>query len=149
LLTVVSGLMIGLVGFGITRLASSGFDELITTTIGSCIYLYVIGHMLLNNVKPSVYKSIGLHPRDLFHSNVFNDRNKAYRLKAIYVNEIIECQKRIDFNNDTNNARWKRFNKALRLVSYSPGLFLGLYLAIHFFSRVVFHTVYLPDQCCL
>src|SRR5882757_186318 len=50
LLTVVSGLLIALVGFGITRWSTSGYDALIATTMGCAIYLYVIIYILLNNI---------------------------------------------------------------------------------------------------
>jgi hypothetical protein len=132
LLTVVSGLLIGMVGFGISRWSTSGFDSLILTTICGAIYLYVITRKLLENLKPRLYQSIGLHPRAMFKDSLINERNSSYRLKAIYINEIIECQKRIDFNNNTNDKRWERFSLAVRLVSYAPPIFLGLYLIIQF-----------------
>jgi hypothetical protein len=134
LLTVVSGLLIGLVGFGITRWSTGRFDDLIATTIGCAIYLYVTIYILLNNIKPYQYKSVGLHPRRIFDDSMFNLANEDYRIEALYINEIIECQKRIDFNKDVNDARWGRFKKALRLVVLSPAVFLAIYGIIKLFS---------------
>jgi len=128
LLTVVAGLLIGLVGFALTRWAAVALDALILAAFAGSIYLLFIVRVLLKNLKPHIYNSVGVHPRDLFDDRVFNDRNKDYRLKAIYVNEIIECQKKIDINNETNKTRWRRFNSALRMVSYCPAVFFVLYL---------------------
>jgi len=134
LLTVVSSLLIGVIGFAITRWSTSGFDSLIATAITGSLYLYYIVHLLLENIKPQLYRSVGLHPRDIFDDRVFRLENKEYRMEALYINEIKECQKRIDFNSEKNNGRWERFNRALRLVSYAPAIFIVCYATIRIFA---------------
>jgi|SRR6185312_114734 len=135
LLTVVSGLLIGLVGYGITQWSTGKFNGLIATTFGCAIYLYAAIYLLFNNIKPYEYKSIGLYPRRIFDDSMFNLANESYRMEALYINEIIECQKRIDFNKKVNDDRWMRFKKALLLVVYSPAVFLIIYWIVKLFFR--------------
>lgn len=134
LLTVTCGILVGLIGFGINRWISADFDNLIGATFCCSVYLYIVIAVLFKNVRPSPYQSVGLHPRDIFDDKLFNNANKEYRMEALYINEIIECQKRIDFNKQTNDIRWRRFNRALRLIAFSPLVFLLLYGLIYLTS---------------
>src|SRR5690242_12592941 len=74
LLTVVSGLLIGVIGFGVNRW-STGFDSLVATSMIGSVYLYVIAHLLLKNIEPTLYKSVGLQPRTMFDDKLFNTEN--------------------------------------------------------------------------
>ena len=129
LLTVISGLMIALIGFAITRwTANSKADLLVWSTLLGSLYLYFIVWTLLKALQPKLYVPVGLHPKDMFTDDAINERNKDYRLKAFYINEIKECQMRIDRNKDTNEDRWALVIKALKLISYAPAIFIVLYI---------------------
>lgn len=127
-LTVISGLMIALIGFAISRWTSSRFDLLVGATLVGSLYLYYIIWQLMKALEPKPYAPVGIHPRDMFTDNAINENNESYRLKAFYVNEIIECQKRIDRNKDTNEIRWAMVKYALKLISFAPAVFIVLYI---------------------
>ena len=131
LLSIVSTLLIALVGFGITKLTATGFDVLVGTTLLSAIYLYVAAILLYQNIRPIRYQTLGLHPRRLFDDKLFNESNKEYRMEAIYINEIIECQKRIDTNTEVNEKRWRKYRLLLRMVLSFPIVVLGIYAFIY------------------
>jgi len=128
LLTVISGLMIALIGFAISRWASTKLDMMVGATLLGSFFLYYIVWQLLKALQPKLYTPIGIHPKDMFTDKAINENNKDYRLKAFYVNEIIEYQKRIDRNKDVNEERWALINYALKLISYAPAVFIVLYI---------------------
>jgi hypothetical protein len=70
----------------------------------ACAYLLALNIILLLNLLPKLYYSVGAEPREFFVDRVFNKENKKYRLIAIYVNEITEYQFRIR----KNKAQLKR-----------------------------------------
>ncbi len=76
---------------------------------------------LVRNFLPRSYLIPGAEPRDFFtKSDVFNAENKDYRLTAIYINEIVQTQVKIDFNKATNEKRWKGFRVIIYMFSAMP-----------------------------
>jgi len=125
LVTITTALLIGLMGYAVTRVDThSPKDCLFITAVSGIFYLYIPATLIVVNFMSKKYALPGSEPKDFFVDQTFADQNKPY-LKAIYCNEVIEYQKRIKYNKKKNNRRWNLFNIALILILLSP---LALYL---------------------
>ena len=137
LLTIVVGLMVGLVGFWINKWEKQEihhWDELLFTVAGAILYLLTMAFILVQNFLPRSYLIPGAELKDFFEkSDVFNPGNKDYRLTAIYINEIVQAQVKIDFNKTTNEKRWKSFRIIIYMLSALP-FTLGL---LYYLSTLV------------
>jgi hypothetical protein len=125
LVTIATALLVGLLGYAVNRADThSNKDRLVITAILGMFYLYIPTILIVINFMSKKYALLGAEPKDFFVAQLFNEQNNPY-LKAIYCNEIIQCQKRIKYNKKKNRRRWNLFNIALVLILLSP---LALYL---------------------
>lgn len=134
LTTVTSTLMIALFGYSLSRYVNQvKLDNLLLTAVIGLAYLFFIAILLFKNVRPNAYYSVGSEPMVLFTSNVFNERNRDYRMIVIYVNEIHEYQNRIAHNKSVNEKRWELYKIALILVVLTPVALTITYLLLRLF----------------
>ncbi len=80
---------------------------------------------------------MGSEPKDLFIKGYYNTTDKNKTLIMLYVSEINNYKKRIDFNKDLNLTRWDIFHNSIWKVILSPVLLALSYLI----SLVVFHCL--------
>lgn len=128
LLTLTLGLIIGLVGFSINRFGNNNIDELFFTSISGATYLFYAVLKMGRNFTPTSYMTVGAEPKLFFTDKVFNAQNEKFRLKQIYVNEILEYQRRIETNKETNERRWIIFNSSVKLLKFTPLVLVGVYV---------------------
>lgn len=126
LLTLTVGLIVALIGYSVSHYeASHVYNGLVFTSVWGAVYCFAIVLIIAMNFIPRSYLIPGAEPKDFFVDRVFNAGNGDYRMVAIYVNEIIELQSKIDFNKKTNARRWSLFNLSILLLSLLP-IVLGL-----------------------
>jgi hypothetical protein len=113
--------MIALFGYSLNKYVTDNhFDGLLYTAIVGLAYLFGVTILLFTNIRPIAYYSVGSEPKVLFNPNVFNEKNKDYRMIVLYVNEIHEYQNRIEHNKSVNKKRWKLYKIALIFVVLTP-----------------------------
>jgi hypothetical protein len=136
LLTITSGLLVGLVGYSINRWDSKTvFDPLLVSAIGSIIYLLVPAAIMCFLVVPTSYSITGAPPKPFFSDIFFNDDiTKDKRLAMFYANEIVNYQVRITLNLEKNQKRWKRYTTAFLFIALSPLAFIIIYLIATFLA---------------
>lgn len=128
LLTLVVGLIVGLIGFSISHYETlHHYNELIFVSSWGAVYLFAAAVVIILNFVPKSYYVLGAEPKDFFEDRVFNKANSEYRIVAIYVNEIIQTQIKINNGKRTNNNRWRLFNVSLFLIGSLPLIIGGLY----------------------
>lgn len=128
LLTLAVGLIVGLSGFCINRHETlHKWDELSFCAGWGALYIFIIAIIIAQNFIPKSYLIPGAEPKDFFIDNVFNKKNAEYRLIAIYVNEIVQTQVKINYNKNTNDKRWHLFNISLFIIAATPLVFAGIY----------------------
>jgi hypothetical protein len=126
LLVVSVTIIVTLIGYSITRWEKHHYwDSLLFSSVTGATYLFVAGLFILYNLLPKNYFTVGAEPKDFFSDRVFNTANKNYRLVAIYVNEINECQKRIVANKILNEKKWSNYKWAIRMLYFLP-IILGI-----------------------
>lgn len=133
LLTVVSGLIIGITAYIIKRWGEiHTLNDLLTAAIIGDIYLFSIGFLSVLNIQPLKYDPVGSLPKDLlsepfFHKSIPNDE----RIIRYYVSESEDYQHRIEKNNAKNSKRWKIYKFSLWAFLVTPIIFgLSYYLAV-------------------
>jgi hypothetical protein len=128
-LTIAVTILIALIGFSINRWEKRHeWDHLLVSATIGAFYLISITTLILKNLLPKNYYIMGAEPRDFFVDRVFNDANKSYRLTAIYVNEINECQKRITADKNNNEIRWKNLKHSLIMLFLVPLVLAATYI---------------------
>ncbi|WP_121809869.1 hypothetical protein [Mucilaginibacter kameinonensis] len=123
LLTLVSGVLIGLVAYAIGKWKDTPhLDTLLFTAIVGIFYFLILGLIfILESVTPSEYLLPGTNPEAYFNIGFFNDRLKDDdRLLAFYKVEIINFKERIEENTKKNDRRWKMYVLCLRAIFFSP-----------------------------
>lgn len=135
-MTIAIAIIVALIGFAISRWdKNQRWDELVVAAAVGAFYLFVSGTFILYNLTPKNYYGTGAEPKDLFIDKIFNKDNESYRMIAIYVNEIIECQKRIKENKITNDKKWARYRRALWMLYFVPVVLSAAYfIAYPFFQ---------------
>jgi len=75
-LTIVSGLLVGLVGYAINRWEMSKIDPLFYSAVLSMLYLFVPASMLCSLIIPAQYSISGSPPKPFFNDTFFNETVK-------------------------------------------------------------------------
>ena len=122
LITLVSGLLIALIGYSFNRWQTIHyFDDLLKICAITIGYLFVIIFMLASNILGKDYSVVGSEPKalliDMFFSGAVSD---AKRLIHFYVSETVQYQGRIEKNKQTNKNRWILYNISLIMVITIP-----------------------------
>jgi hypothetical protein len=130
LITIISGLLIALMGYIITRLNnSSSLDSILFTTIIAIIYLYITVWCCFENTKPKSYLICGSLPKDLFNNSFFDPQiDSDKRIIHFYVSEIENYQYKIETNNSINRIRWGRYQMLLKAILFLPIVLIGVYI---------------------
>jgi hypothetical protein len=136
LISVTVASMIGLVGYSVSHWEKvHKFDNSLDASAFGIIYLFIICLLLILNVKPTNYYSIGAEPKVFFCNNFFNESiEKEERQFIFYINEIESYQDRIESNKITNNRRWSLYHVSLWLVGLTPIVLIVAYLTTSLFS---------------
>lgn len=136
LLTLLSGVLIGLVAYSIDKWDKTHLiDDMMVTTIFAILYYLTIGLWLIfPNIRPTQYVLPGTQPKRYFNDQLFNANPPQGRLALLYMIEIKNLQEGITENEKVNVRRWSLYKKALSLVFYSPVVFAITYLLISVFS---------------
>jgi hypothetical protein len=130
-ITLLSGLAIGLIGFSLNRWQTTRlFDNLLFATIITIGYLFTIIILLVWNIMGKNYSIQGAEPKSLFVDGFFATKNDEERTIRFYVNEFVNYQTAIESNKNTNEQRWKWFNRSLILLIISPFVILLTYYLI-------------------
>jgi hypothetical protein len=123
LLTLVSGVLIGLVAYAIGKWKDTPhLDSLLFTAIVGIFYFLIIGLMfVLQGLTPSEYLLPGTNPKIyfdkvFFHKGIADDD----RILSFYKVEIINYQERIEQNTKKNDYRWNIYVLCLRAIFFSP-----------------------------
>jgi len=123
LLTLVSGVLIGLVAYAIGRWKDTPhLDSLLFTAIVGIFYFLIIGLMfVLQSLTPSEYLLPGTSPK-IYFDKVFFHKGIADkdRILSFYKVEIINFQERIEQNTKKNDYRWNVYVLCLRAIFFSP-----------------------------
>ena len=127
-LTLMIGLMIALVGYVINRWEANKTDELLQTGLVGSLYVLIIIFKLGEIFHPVTYLTVGAEPKDFFNDRLFTPTNSLVRLRQIYVNEILEYQKRITANKATIDNRWRVFKSCISWMQLIPIVLLVMYL---------------------
>ncbi len=132
LLQLVSGILVGLVAFSISRWEKNFyFDSLLITTIAGIVYFFLLGLLFIfPNIKPKIYVLPGTQPKKLFVDPVF-DTSKENRVLHLYMIKITSLQEGIDDNRALNNTRWDYYKKSLNFLFYSPIFLICVYLLMN------------------
>ncbi|MGF7072303.1 hypothetical protein [Mucilaginibacter sp. 3215] len=132
LLTLVSGVLIGLVAYAIGKWKDTPhLDSLLFTAIVGIFYFLIVGLMfVLQGLTPSEYLLPGTNPKvyfdkAFFHKDIADDE----RILRFYKVEIINYQERIEQNTKKNNYRWNIYVLCLRAIFFSP-IVMGIAFAI-------------------
>lgn len=141
LLTLMSGFLITIVGFGIKLWIDNSkdsleyYNELILTTIIIGCYTFYISIVLTKNIKGVGYKILGAEPMQLFIKKYYtiNDTKFNRRLRMMYISEIISYQKKITYNININETRWKSINNVIMLIILLPVLLVFSYTCLELF----------------
>jgi len=122
LITLVSGLLIALIGYSFSRWQTIfHLDTLTETCLFVSAYLCIIIVLLALNIIGKNYFIIGSEPKSLFVDAFFNSPlSDSKRLIHFYVSEIVNYQRRIEKNKKKNKIRWKLFNISLFMVLAIP-----------------------------
>jgi hypothetical protein len=135
-LTITSGLIIGLAGYSINRWDLGKADPLFWSASLSIAYLIVPLILMCSLIIPTSYSLTGSPPKPFFSDDFFNeDTTKSNRLSRIYASEIVNYEARIISNLIRNQNRWKRYTTAFLLTAVSPVAFILLYLISSFLSQ--------------
>lgn len=133
LVTLITGLMVGVIGYGIGKWQSNpGWNEILITSIVAVFYLFMAIVLLALNIKGADFYTLGTEPKFLFVEHFF-DENKVPQDKRIihfFVNEMVICQKKIENNKEVNDKRWKRFHTSLFMMIVFPSLLLVTYFLV-------------------
>lgn len=130
LITIIAGLTIGLVSYTINRvIEKNGFDYLSTTSVYTIFYLLANIVLLAFNLTGKKYHIIGSEPKSLAVED-FTKTPDDERLTHLYVSELVNYQKRIVDNKNTNERRWKLFNISLILVVSTPLFLIIVYASL-------------------
>lgn len=138
LLTIVSGLVAGLVAYSIDKWEKDHYrDAILTTAIIATIYYFLIGlFFIFPIIKPRKYILPGTQPRKLFVKSMFGGNAPAKgRILWLYLVEIKNLQKGIDINRNANDKRWELYKKTLSLLFYSPVFLCVIYFALDYLSK--------------
>lgn len=143
LLTLMSGILLLILGFLITKLKPANFQIFHTLKIPDiirehplpvtafivAIYLFWVIYGVSRNLISTSYYTIGSEPKDLFVRGYYNNQaTDAERLLMYYAGEIKDYQKRIDNNKVLNELRWKKLNKSIRRSIFSFPLAAIIYM---------------------
>lgn len=126
LLTLVSGLLIALFGYGFTQWMylsahnSNGVQTVLSTCIYSNIYLFIIALLLTYNLLGKDYAIVGSEPKALFKDTFFNKSKDDDVLIHFYVSELVQYQTRIENNKTMNKKRWKLYHITLLMTTFIP-----------------------------
>jgi hypothetical protein len=136
LISVTVAVMIALIGYSIPHWETiHKFDSKLYASSIVILYLFILCIMLIMNVQPKNYYTVGVEPKILFAKNFFDDSvAETDRQLFFYVNEIESYQERIEKNKTTNESRWKLYNVSLWLVGLTPALLIVVYLIANLFS---------------
>jgi len=127
LITLSTGSMIALIGYGMNTLTKSINNPSGMTALMTSAYLFYWTFRLAKNIEPTLYHSIGARPKDFFRNDVFLAGNEKWRLRMIKANEIQEYQFRIEETMTTNTVRWGKFTKCLTKLKWTPVIMIAFY----------------------
>jgi len=140
LLTLVSGIIVGLVAYSIGKWEKEGaFDTILTTAVIAIAYYFFIGlFFIFPVIKPRNYILPGTQPRKFFVKQLFDITPPAEggRVFFLYLIEIKNIQEAIVRNRVENDNRWDLYKKSLGFVFYSPLVISGIYLVIYFLYKL-------------
>jgi len=133
LLTLLSGIIIGLITYSIGRYEKNNcLDSILITSILSAVYYFSVGLFLIfPNIQPTEYTLPGTQPKRYFNDALFNANPPQGRLTLLYLIEIKNIQDGIDENTFVNERRWKIYKKSLYFLFYSPIAIVVAYLLIN------------------
>ncbi|MEZ2338826.1 hypothetical protein AB6735_24460 [Mucilaginibacter sp. RCC_168] len=100
LITLVSGVLIALLGITVSKMETSSLDSIFFAgTLGS-IYLFIIGIYIMKNIQPAKYVIVGEPPKTYFDDIYYSvePSDETTRLLWYYINTIQQYQKRIELN---------------------------------------------------
>ncbi len=136
LITLTVGLVAALFGFSINRLDVRStkipvFDALMTSSVISCAYLFIVAILLTFIIHPKSYYILGSIPSDFFCTQFFNKKIPPDLVqKFFYINEIEQYYQRISKNKKTNRWRGILYKISLYLIVFSPIAFIIIYLIV-------------------
>lgn len=129
ILTLLSGIVVGLVAYSIGKYEKNNcIDELLLTSLTSIVYYLSVGYLFVfPNIKTSEYNLPGTQPKKYFNDDFFNANPPQGKLTLLYLIEIKNIQDGIDGNKEVNEKRWKLYRKSLNWIFYSPIVILTVY----------------------
>jgi len=123
LITLLSGIIIGLIAYSIGKLEKNNniIDSTLVASIAGALYYFSVGLIFVfPNIKPTEYILPGTKPEKYFNDTLFNANPPQGRLTLLYLVEIKNIQDGIDENSEINDKRWKRYRTSLSWIFYSP-----------------------------
>ncbi|GAB3908135.1 hypothetical protein [Mucilaginibacter boryungensis] len=140
LLSVVIGIIIGLVTYSIDRGDKNNYDNIFfTTTISTLYYFYMAVNNLIVNIKPFEYTMPGTAPNqyisDHFYKKEYNNSDK--RLMGFYLTELKSLQYKSHYNNKLNKKRWLIYEESLKLLLCSPIIVALIFITIEIISILI------------
>ena|ERR1022692_698591 len=136
LITLVSGLMIALVGSVISMKISDKpiNHQIVSSAILLFIYLLPISFFLMKNILGQSYFIHGGEPKDLFIEGFYKTTAPKEKITLMYlISQLKDCQEKIDNNKISNQNRWGIFNLSLKLVFFTPIAMVVFYFVSRLF----------------
>ncbi|HEU0126162.1 MAG TPA: hypothetical protein VFQ56_07645 [Flavobacterium sp.] len=127
LLTILSGLSLSLIAFLSLEIEKGNFSSARAITGAFCFfYVMIIVKKVIKNIKGRSVATLGLTPNLLLHDWYFEQKDLDAK-KLLLLEMIDVTQKAITKNAPLNKKRWKRYNRALKLVAAIPLVALFFY----------------------
>ena len=131
LLTLIIGIIIGLISYSITIWQKNCvLSPDIITALGISLYSFVICFFLIRNISPKNYLISGREPSRIITNEFFTASDEKIRILWIYLSEIKANQFKIDKNEEVNNKRWHVFKMCLWLITSLPFVLFILYVVV-------------------
>lgn len=131
LITLITGSMLAIVGYIISRIGGSfNLDPSMFTAAIGALFLYVLAVYSFQNNQPKDYLLPGTVPKDLFNPAFFDKSiPNNERIILYYVNELENYMYRIEINNEINEKRWKRYSIITGALLWLPIILIACYLS--------------------
>jgi len=137
MITLMSGLLIGLSGYIISVWKSPSFltnKDLVG--IFGCLYILGILIYVVRNLMTYKYAVAGSKPEKLINGNYFSeDIRRDKMLLLMYLNEIENYNWRIKHNENLNHRRWHRYRISIFFILGFPFFLVLLYSVLKWIHR--------------
>jgi hypothetical protein len=132
IISILVGLLIALSGYFFNSVITAGIkDGKTALSLIAICYLLVCLFVLLTNIFPKSYYTLGSQPKDLAINDFFVDEiDKDLRSVYLYVSEIENYQERIEGNFYKNNKRLFLLRNCLIAVYVLPIILSGIYFFV-------------------